>query len=270
VKIAVISLSNEGARLAARLARGCTVSGGTVSGSAECDVFLHTGVTELPEVKRFEHVCELTREVFPRYDGLVYVAPVGLVVRAVAPCLEHKSVDPGVVVVDVGGRWVVSLVGGHEGGANALAFAVANLLGAEPVVSTTTEALKDLIVGVGCRRGAAAADIVAAVRQALVTAACDLARVRVLASADLKADEPGLIEAARMLGLPLRLVTAEEIRGTVCAFEVSSFVQDKVDLPAVAEPAALLAGRRTRLVLPKMVIHAVTVAIARESCMSLG
>ena len=105
----------------------------------------------------------------------------------------------------------------------------------------------------GCRRGAAADAIVAAIREALSLAGCDLARVRLLASAEIKADEPGLWQAARELGLPLRLVAAEEIRHTVRAFEHSDFVQKMVDLPAVAEPAALLAGRRTQLILPKQI-----------------
>jgi cobalt-precorrin 5A hydrolase len=65
--------------------------------------------------------------------------------------------------------------------------------------------------------------------------------------------------------VPLRLIAAEEIRHTPRTFEHSAFVQEKVDLPAVAEPAALLAGKRTRLLLPKQILHGVTVAIARES-----
>jgi cobalt-precorrin 5A hydrolase len=158
---------------------------------------------------------------------------------------------------------------GHEGGANELAVAVANILGAEPVVSTTTEAVRNLIVGVGCRRGAAADTIVAAVREALAIAGCELTHVRLLASAEIKADEPGLRDAATELGLPLRLIPAEEIRESARAFEHSDFVQQKVDLPAVAEPAALLAGRRTTLLLPRQILHGVTVAIARENCTSL-
>ncbi len=260
MKIAVISLSREGARLAIRLAAGWP----------ECDVFVHESVTDVPggdqtiAGRRFDRLVALSGELFPAYRGLVYIAPVGAVVRAVAPWLRHKTVDPGVVVLDVGGRWAVSLVGGHEGGANQLALAVANILGAEPVISTTTEAVKDLIVGVGCRRGAEASAIVAAVEEALPLAGCRVEQVRLLASADIKADEPGLAEAARQLGLPLRLIAAEEIRHTIRAFEHSAFVEEKVDLPAVAEPAALLAGRRTRLVLPRQILHGVTVAIARE------
>jgi cobalt-precorrin 5A hydrolase len=256
---AAISLSNEGSRIAAKLAAAWEA----------CDVFLHAGVAELPQARRFDRLAELSREIFPVYRRLVYIAPIGAVVRAIAPCLRHKTADPAVVAVDVGGRWAVSLLSGHEGGANELAIEVANVLDAEAVISTTTEAVKDLIVGVGCRRGTAGGTIVVAIREALTMARCDLARVRLLASAEIKADEPGLWAAARELGLPLRLVAAEEIRNTVRAFEHSDFVQDKVDLPAVAEPAALLAGRRTRLVLPKQILHGLTVAIARESCMSL-
>ncbi len=262
MKIAIITLSDQGARLAERLAEGWS--------DQDTDLFVHAGVTELPCARPFERILDLTREIFARYDGLVYIAPAGLVVRAVAPCVEHKTVDPGVVVVDVGGRWAVSLLGGHEGGANALAITVANILGAEPVISTTTEAVKDLIVGVGCRRGTPAETIATAVREGLATAGADLARVRLLASADIKADEPGLIEAARQLNLPLRLIPSDEIRQCNRNFEHSQFVQDKVDLPAVAEPAALLAGRRTQLLLPRQILHSVTVAIARENCTSLA
>jgi cobalt-precorrin 5A hydrolase/precorrin-3B C17-methyltransferase len=65
----------------------------------------------------------------------------GAVVRLVAPLLGDKASDPGVVCVDEGGRFAVSLVGGHGGGANALAVEVGELLGAEPVVTTATDAV---------------------------------------------------------------------------------------------------------------------------------
>jgi cobalt-precorrin 5A hydrolase len=210
-------------------------------------------------------VIELTHEIFPRFRGLVYAAPLGVVVRAIAGCCQQKTTDPAVVAVDVGARWAIAVLSGHEGRANQLAFDVANALGAEPIVTTSSEAVKDLVVGVGCRRGTPAEAIVAAVELALAAVSADADLVRVLASADVKGDEPGLYEAARRLGVPLRLVPAEEIVASPREFGRSEFVQEKVNLPAVAEPAALLAGRRTRLLLPKTVYHGVTVAIARES-----
>ena len=171
-------------------------------------------------------------------------------------------------MVDAAGRFAISLLSGHEGGANDLSVAVANILGAEPVVTTTTDTLKDVVVGVGCRRGTSAEKIVAAVTGALEKIPVGLSRVRLLASADVKAQEEGLMEAARRLGVPLRIVPSEEIRATGRDFTRSDFVMGKVDLPAVAEPAALLAGRRTRLLLPKTARDGVTVAVAVENCLS--
>ena len=236
-------------------------------GLIQYDVFFHKDVACRFRGKRFKTIVALTERIFGRYRGLVYIMPCGVVVRAIAGLLEHKTTDPAVVVVDVGGRYAVSLLSGHEGGANALALCVANALAAEPVISTTTEAARDVIVGVGCRRGARAADIVAAVRQGLRRAGVRPSRVRWLASADIKKGEAGLAAAAGELGFGLRFISSVEIRSTAKAFRRSSFVNGKVKLPAVAEPAALLAGRRTQLILPKTIIRGVTVAVARENCL---
>jgi len=73
-------------------------------------------------------------------DGFVLVAATGVAVRAIAPLLADKAADPAVVAVDDGGRFVVALTGGHQGGANVLAREVAALLGAQPVVTTATDA----------------------------------------------------------------------------------------------------------------------------------
>ncbi|MEW6347534.1 MAG: cobalamin biosynthesis protein [Thermodesulfobacteriota bacterium] len=214
----------------------------------------------------FSRITDLTREIFAQFRGLVYIAPCGVVVRALAPNLRSKLDDPAVVVVDVGGRYAVSLLSGHEGGANELALAVANTLAAEPVISTTTEARKRLIVGVGCRRGTSSDSIVSAIRHALAEIRASEDQVRLLASADIKAEELGLLEASKQLGIAVRFIPSEEIRSSAREFAVSRFVEEKVNLPAVAEPAALLAGRRTRLILPKRRFNGVTVAVAQEDC----
>lgn len=72
-------------------------------------------------------------------DALVLFLATGAAVRLVAPLLADKHRDPAVVCVDEAGRFVVSLLGGHAGGGNALAREVAALLGAEPVVTTATD-----------------------------------------------------------------------------------------------------------------------------------
>jgi cobalt-precorrin 5A hydrolase len=259
VKTAFITLSREGANLFTRL-RGSF---------ADSDYFTHEKVEGVTQGERFSKVVELTAQVFGKYEGLVYIAPCGAVVRAIAPLIRNKEDDPAVVQVDVGGRWAVSLLSGHEGRANDLAVAVANAIGAEPVISTSSEASKNIIVGVGCRRGMTADRIIVAVKSSIAEAGVALDRVRYIASADVKADEPGLIEAARTLGIALRFIASDEIRESTLDFDKSRFVEQSVNLPAVAEPAALLAGRRTSLILKKKAYQGITVAIARERSLSL-
>jgi cobalt-precorrin 5A hydrolase len=266
---ALITLSNPGARLLAPLATALPGARLYLHEAVRHEAVRHEPVRgesggAAPEAERFTKIADLTATLFPRCRGLIFAAPVGVVVRAIAPLVRSKYEDPAVVVLDAGGRWAVSLLAGHEGGANALAIRVANILGAEPVITTTTEALKSVIVGIGCRRGTKADRIVAAVRSALAESGIALDEVRLLASVDIKADETGLLEAAEALDLPIRFIPSDEIRASSRDFSHSPFVEEKVKLPAVAEPAALLAGRRTRFVTRKKTYGGITIAIARE------
>ncbi|MEU3530021.1 precorrin-3B C(17)-methyltransferase [Streptomyces murinus] len=86
-------------------------------------------------------VGEAVRSAFAECGQLVCFLATGATVRLLAPLLAGKAADPGVVCVDEGGRFAVSLVGGHGGGANELAREVGELLGAEPVVTTATDAV---------------------------------------------------------------------------------------------------------------------------------
>ena len=262
---ALITLSAEGAKLLAPVAAalpGARLYIHESVGSESGEPARESG--EAPAVERFTRVAELTAALFPVCRGLIYAAPAGVVVRAIAPLIRSKYDDPAVVVLDAGGRWAVSLLAGHEGRANALAIRVANILGAEPVVTTTTEALKSVIVGIGCRRGTPAERIVAAVNSALAEAAVAIEEVRLIASADLKADEAGLLAAAEVLGVPVRFIPAPEIRACIREFTHSDLVKERVNLPAVAEPAALLAGSRTRFISRKKAYNGITIALARE------
>lgn len=258
MKPVVITLCSQGAVLARQIAATLP----------DCRIYVHAAAPESEDedITGFGSVVVLTAELFSQVRQMVYIAPIGVVVRALAPVIHHKLHDPAVVGVDVGGRWVVSLLSGHEGGANDLALVISNILEAEPVISTTTEALKTLIVGIGCRRDTAASDILSAIQQTLDEAQLLVADVRLLSTVDFKAREPGMQAAAATLGIPLRAIAAAEIRNSPTPFVSSNLVQRHVNLPGVAEPCALLAGRRTRLILPKRKFQRVTIAIARESC----
>ena len=74
-------------------------------------------------------------------DGLVCFLAVGATVRLIAPLLNSKWTDPAVVCVDESARRAVAVVGGHAAGANALATRVAEVFGADAVITTATDAV---------------------------------------------------------------------------------------------------------------------------------
>lgn len=74
-------------------------------------------------------------------DLIISHLALGATTRIIAPLLTDKRTDPGVVVIDEVGRFVVPLVGGHAGGANELARRIADGIGATAVVTTATDVL---------------------------------------------------------------------------------------------------------------------------------
>jgi cobalt-precorrin 5A hydrolase len=256
--LAIITLSYEGALVASLIRKKLKVG----------RIYLHESVSwSEPGARRFTAVKELMAMLFGQCPAIIFIGPIGVIVRAIGPLMRHKTRDPAIVATDIGARYVVSLLSGHEGGANDLALSVANAVGGEPVITTTSEARRDLVVGVGCRRGTSSQTIIKAVTDAVETVGARVEDIRFLATARVKAREEGLLKASAWLGVPLRIVPSEEIRSSSLEFSRSKFVESMVELPAVAEPCALLGGRRTKLVLPRTVFKGVTVAVARESCL---
>ncbi|MCR4818562.1 MAG: cobalamin biosynthesis protein [Fretibacterium sp.] len=76
---------------------------------------------------------------FPRAGAMVFICACGIAVRAVAPHIQTKTEDPAVVVADERGRFIIPLLSGHIGGANALARRIAALTGGEAAVTTATD-----------------------------------------------------------------------------------------------------------------------------------
>ncbi|AKF92289.1 cobalt-precorrin 5A hydrolase [Brevibacillus laterosporus] len=88
----------------------------------------------------------LFADFFKKYNGLIFFISLGAVVRMMAPVLQDKKVDPGVVVVDDRGENVISVLSGHLGGANELTSEIARLLDANPVITTASDVQKTIPV----------------------------------------------------------------------------------------------------------------------------
>lgn len=128
--VAAIAVSARGAALACRLA------------TAMPDVTAHLPARFAPGTggEPYDQPVRLLLEsLFGSVSGLVLVMATGAAVRLIAPLLRDKWTDPAVVVVDDAGRFAISLVSGHIGGANRLAERVAAALDALPVITTASE-----------------------------------------------------------------------------------------------------------------------------------
>lgn len=132
MKIAIITITRNGARLGARLRNGFTESElyalpkylGTAGGGA---IAIEEGLSSL-FAQLWNHV-----------DGFICIMATGIVIRSVAPLLKDKTSDPAVVVMDDAGKFAISLLSGHLGGANELAERSAFMLGARAVITTATD-----------------------------------------------------------------------------------------------------------------------------------
>jgi cobalt-precorrin 5A hydrolase len=360
--IAVFALTEGGAATARRVAAAL---GAELHLPAKLSSVPEGAAGEQDPIARFERVGPALQEAFvaPGRGALVCVMASGVVVRSLAPVLRDKKLDPAVLLMDEQGRFVVPLLSGHLGGANALAQHLARELAAEAVLTTSSDVqgflgpdllartleatvadpaallpvtsalvngrglelwfdademggaaafLGDLegyrphpleelgggvasqeragvavstqevspsggtapvlwlvpqwvTAGVGCKRGTQREALVGAVRRALGAAGRDPRSLRLLASARIKADEPGLFAAADALGVPAVFARDEDLAGEIKTrgLRESEFVREQAGVGAVAEPAALwAAGEGARLLLPKQAEGGVTVALA--------
>lgn len=98
---------------------------------------------------------EFMGTIFNSYESHLFIGSTGIAVRVIAPHLRGKCSDPAVLVMDEQGRHIISLLSGHLGGANRLTLTLAELLGADPVITTASDikertAVDMLAKGLGC------------------------------------------------------------------------------------------------------------------------
>jgi cobalt-precorrin 5A hydrolase len=119
-----------------------------------------------------------------------------------------------------------------------------------------------IVAGIGCRAGASAQDIEAALAAALAQAR--LGGVGVIATSAGKGGEHGIAAAASARGAKLVLVPQAEMEAAGARTQTrSERVLALTGVPSVAEAAALAAaGPRSRLLLPRIAVGPATCALA--------
>ena len=101
---------------------------------------LQTGrCARVPGFEDGPKLSDAAAEWFYQADALIFIAATGIAVRCIAPFVQDKFRDPAVLVMDESGRFVISLMSGHAGGANRLCGLLAEAVGAQPVITTATD-----------------------------------------------------------------------------------------------------------------------------------
>jgi len=242
--------------------KGCSL-GRFIALQLKADFFVPEKYQAEFQSRSFSSLDQVFSYCFQRYRKIIAIMAQGIVCRMIARLIQNKYVDPAVVVCDEVGRFALSLLSGHEGGANELAFEVSSITGAEPVITTASEANKIYVLGLGCRKNVSKEQIFWAINQAMQKVQIDHKQVRLIASCWQKKEEKGLVEAARELGCYLRFLPKELYVNHLYGF-VASAASKYLGINAVAEPSALLASKNPELILKKSIFGPVTVAIARE------
>ncbi|HEY5557856.1 cobalt-precorrin 5A hydrolase [Acetobacterium sp.] len=139
-KWAIVTLSKDGVGLAENLVK-CLVD-------KNCTIYTKEKYAR-ENIKIIESDIEtFMGSIMSDYDVLCCIMATGIVVRAIAPFLGHKSTDPGILVMDTHGDYVISLLSGHLGGANDAARLVAKRFGAKAVITTGTDVKGTMAVDV--------------------------------------------------------------------------------------------------------------------------
>lgn len=329
--IAVISLTERGRILSVRIAAALS--------AYEVRRFCFQKHTDA-DAEKYDDLAQLAEQLFPAYDALIFVCACGIAVRMTAPHIRSKAHDPAVIAADDRGRFVIPLLSGHLGGANALADLLADAVGAQAVITTATDIggqfspdsfaaanqllirdlkaakeiaaavlngekiglscaypyrnlppeltvtgdaeygiviaetaeytpypvtlhliPKNIAVGIGCKRGTSARQIMEAVRAAFAEHHLSAERICKATSINLKANEAGLLRFCADIGAPLQTYSAEKLMQIPGVFSHSDFAEQVTGADNICERSAVLCSGGS-LILRKTARDGVTVAAA--------
>lgn len=123
---------------------------------------------------------------------------------------------------------------------------------------------RNLVVGIGCRKGVALETVTRALMETFKHFYLDERCIKALATIDFKGEEEALKLLSKEMKVPLRTVTKEEIRTLEGTFEPSHWVKKQIGVGGVCEPAAKLAANKGSTIVPKQKVGPVTISVAVE------
>lgn len=137
MQIEIISFTSQGSSLAEKIKEIMKVYGNVqVTSGKEKNISLQAW----------------TENAFSKAQVLIFVGAAGIAVRAIAPFVQDKFKDPAVLVVDEKGTYVIPVLSGHVGGANAYALQLAEKLQAQAVITTATDINQKFAVDVFAKK----------------------------------------------------------------------------------------------------------------------
>lgn len=141
MKLSIIAFTKNACNVAETLCAGLENDGDKIKG------FFISKSAESSILKKIESsLLAWTAKNFNEEDALIFIGATGIAVRAIAPFVKSKDTDPAVICIDELGRFVISLLSGHLGGANELTLTVSEILSATPVITTATDINKKFSV----------------------------------------------------------------------------------------------------------------------------
>ncbi|WP_035294248.1 cobalt-precorrin 5A hydrolase [Clostridium sp. KNHs214] len=106
----------------------------TISSTMECYVYTREMVVK-------EGINNIARSIMGEFQNIIFISSTGIAIRSIAPYIKSKDKDPAVIVIDSSSKYVISLLSGHIGGANDLTIKVADIIKAQPIITTATDNL---------------------------------------------------------------------------------------------------------------------------------
>lgn len=106
----------------------------TISSTMECSVYTREMVVK-------EGINNIARSIMGEFQNIIFISSTGIAIRSIAPYIKSKDKDPAVIVIDSSSKYVISLLSGHIGGANDLTIKVADIIKAQPIITTATDNL---------------------------------------------------------------------------------------------------------------------------------